>query len=163
MRTFDVANGVRFEGAERYEVVRDELEAFRQRWHIQQKDLVHILDLPLGTLDSIYNDKKSFYVMKENVDKIRSGIRNYDPRTCIYRRIPKDEATRWLNRVRDNHGLTWKETSEAVDYSDIKLRQITSPKSRQKYVTIEDMRHMMISYNNWLIERGRRLGLEGVA
>lgn len=157
VRTQDEANKVRFEGAVHYTELREEVLTFRQKWHIKHKDLAIIFDMPEATLDSIINDQKSIMVMKENADKIRQGIRHYDPRKCQYRRIPKAEVAEALRKIKRRHEMTWKEVGEVVGYPEPKIRQINSGPSDQRYVPINDFREMLINYNAWIKSRAQAL------
>lgn len=156
-RTQAEANRVRFEGAVHYKELREEILAFRSKWHLKQKDLEKIFGVPEATLDSVINDQKSFMVLKETADKIRQGIRHYDPRKCQYRRIPKGDVEEALRKIKARHNLTWKQVEEIIDYPEKKIRQIVSPQSDKRYVEINDFRDMLINYNDWIANRAKAL------
>ena len=156
-KNFTVANRVRLEGAVPFEELREEIVAFRDRWHIPTKDLAVVLGIPLGTLDSIINENKSKLVLKETAHRVRSSIRNYDSRTCIYRRLPKSDVEATLRKIKAKHSLTWGAVSRVVDYPESKIRQIVSEKSSQRYVPVEVVRSMLLSYNDFLKERANAL------
>lgn len=158
------ANLEKYRGAVEVVEIREELEKFRTRWNIDRRYIARILGMPEGTIMSLFYDSKSNIVLRDTAAKIRKGIKEYDSRTCVYRKIHKEEASKWLMNIKERHQLeTWNEVAEVVDYPITKIWQIRSPASQKRFVHINDMRHMMIAYNEWVKERAARWKWEGVA
>lgn len=162
-RTVRAANEAKYDGAIPRKVLRAELEAFEKRWNLQRRDVAKILDMPERTVFSIFNDHRYPLVLVDTVDQVRKGIRKYDPRTCIYRRLEKEEVSKWLWNIKMKHGVTWEDVAQMVDYPRSKIFQINCKTSQKRYVGVDEYRSMLISYNSWIKNRGDVWAREGVA
>lgn len=159
---FKKANEVLFEGAVSAEIMRVEINDFRYKWHINFSDLPHVLESPRGCLNRILYCSDSGMVKKATAEKIRRAIRDYDPRTCQYRKLPREEVAKSLTLLKNKHNFTWKELAEVLGVERVTLRDYVIDSSRLKYVRIEAMRTMLINYNEWLKKRAETLLREAV-
>lgn len=163
MKYLNQANEVKFKDAVDPVELRKEIVEFRDKWNFTNVDLVNIFDTPMGTVAGIIAPSKAkTYVMPYTASKIRKAIRNYDPRSCRYRRLDKADVAKTLYQIKNKHNWTWDQMSEVLGYPKNKLWQIVSPASEKKYVHIETVRDMLVNYNDSLKKRAEILKREHI-
>lgn len=137
--------------------LRQEVFKFREKWHLNNKELCIIWNLPYPTLSGIITVGKKRYVKPETAKKILDGIKNYDPRTCDYRRFTKEEAAKVFKQMKEKHRLSWTELAQITGAHRNVFWDMVTPTSQRKYVPISEMRRYLKRYQEWDLNRRREL------
>lgn len=154
------ANKARLKNATPTEELAEEIIEFRDQWHLDIHALVDIFGLSDGTINSILYNRDRTLAEAKTVEKIRKGIREYNPRTCRHRKLPCSEVGPALRKIQRQHNLKVWQLAEILGITRVKCSSILIQK--QKTVPVEDMRNMLVRYNKWLETRSKTLDREGI-